>query len=125
MIKHCNPDYHGGMLCRSHYVGTEFDKVSACTRYGGIQICLLDLKPDVKRDWICVASSELERPPMDRKSKTRRNTDADLSKMTSDEAFAPDWDHECEVCGQKPVVAATGLCGPCTFGEADTADGNW
>jgi hypothetical protein len=37
----------------------------------------------------------------------------------------PDWSRECEVCGRKPVVAATGLCGPCTFGEADTAGGNW
>jgi len=37
----------------------------------------------------------------------------------------PDWNHECEVCGQTPVVPVTGLCGPCTFGEADTAGGNW
>jgi hypothetical protein len=38
---------------------------------------------------------------------------------------APDWAHECEVCGQVPVVPATGMCGPCTFGEAETAGGNW
>jgi hypothetical protein len=37
----------------------------------------------------------------------------------------PDWNHECEVCGQTPVVPLTGLCGPCTFGEADTVGGNW
>ena len=41
------------------------------------------------------------------------------------EAFEALWDVECEVCGAKPVVRATGLCGPCTFGEADTAGGNW
>lgn len=23
------------------------------------------------------------------------------------------------------IVPVTGMCGPCTFGEADTADGNW
>lgn len=31
----------------------------------------------------------------------------------------------CEVCGASPVVPITGMCGPCTFGEADTAGGNW
>jgi hypothetical protein len=45
--------------------------------------------------------------------------------MTDEEAFEAVWTAECEVCGQKPVVRATGLCGPCTFGEADTAGGNW
>lgn len=37
----------------------------------------------------------------------------------------PDWTGKCEVCGQSPVVPATGMCGPCTFGEAETATGNW
>lgn len=37
----------------------------------------------------------------------------------------PDWTKECEVCGQTPVVPFNGLCGPCCFGEADTAGGNW
>jgi len=37
----------------------------------------------------------------------------------------PDWTSECENCGDTPVVPATGLCGPCTFGEADTIGGNW
>lgn len=37
----------------------------------------------------------------------------------------PDYSGECEVCGQSPIVPATGMCGPCTFGEADTAGGNW
>lgn len=39
--------------------------------------------------------------------------------------FAKNWDHECDVCGQTPSVEATGLCGPCTWGEADTVGGNW
>jgi len=38
---------------------------------------------------------------------------------------APNWEVECETCGQKPTVGSTGLCGPCCFGEADTAGGNW
>lgn len=37
----------------------------------------------------------------------------------------PDWTKECEVCGQTPILPVTGMCGPCTFGEADTAGGNW
>ena len=37
----------------------------------------------------------------------------------------PDWSKKCEVCGETPVVPLTGLCGPCTFGEAETVGGNW
>ncbi len=36
-----------------------------------------------------------------------------------------DWDTGCMNCGGMPTVHPTGLCGPCCFGEADTADGNW
>jgi hypothetical protein len=34
-----------------------------------------------------------------------------------------DWNYDarCEVCGQGPVVPETGMCGPCTFGEADSS----
>ena len=39
--------------------------------------------------------------------------------------IAPDWDVECEVCGASPIVPATGLCGPCTFGDSSTVGGNW
>jgi len=37
----------------------------------------------------------------------------------------PDWGGQCEVCGQSPIVPITGMCGPCTFGEAGTINGNW
>jgi hypothetical protein len=40
-------------------------------------------------------------------------------------AVEPDWMHDCAVCGASPIVPLTGLCGPCTFGEADTMGGNW
>ena len=46
-------------------------------------------------------------------------------KETTKKDTAPDWTHQCEVCGATPVVPITGMCGPCTFGEADTAGGNW
>lgn len=36
-----------------------------------------------------------------------------------------DYKHACEVCGAKPTVHPTDLCGPCCFGEAATANGNW
>ena len=42
-----------------------------------------------------------------------------------DDCNAPDWKGKCEVCGASPIVPMTGLCGPCTFGEAETANGNW
>jgi len=37
----------------------------------------------------------------------------------------PDWNKKCENCGETPIVPVTSLCGPCTFGEAETAGGNW
>lgn len=37
----------------------------------------------------------------------------------------PDWENTCETCGSTPVLPITGMCGPCTFGEADTAGGEW
>ncbi len=43
----------------------------------------------------------------------------------SDPRVEPDWTKTCEVCGGSPVVPLTGLCGPCTFGEAETIGGNW
>ncbi len=46
-------------------------------------------------------------------------------EMTDEQAFEKDWKKACETCGQKPTVKATGLCGPCTFGEAETAGGEW
>ena len=48
-----------------------------------------------------------------------------VETMTDEQAFEKDWTRGCENCGAKPVVNATGLCGPCTFGEAATAGGNW
>ena len=39
--------------------------------------------------------------------------------------FGKVWDKTCSTCGDVPVVRATGLCGPCTFGESDTAGGEW
>ena len=40
-------------------------------------------------------------------------------------SMEPDWKKTCIVCGARPIVPASGMCGPCTFGEADTAGGNW
>lgn len=42
-----------------------------------------------------------------------------------DEDMEPDWSGHCSNCGDSPIVPLTGLCGPCTFGEADTIGGNW
>lgn len=55
----------------------------------------------------------------------QRKERKDTKEMSNEEAFEKDWSRKCEVCEATPVVNATGLCGPCTFGEADTAGGNW
>lgn len=39
--------------------------------------------------------------------------------------YAPDWTKGCDTCGASPVVPATEMCGPCTWGEAETKEGNW
>ncbi len=36
-----------------------------------------------------------------------------------------DWDTPCDICGETPTHTETGMCGPCTFGEAETVGGNW
>ena len=48
-----------------------------------------------------------------------------IPKRDATEAFAADYTRDCDSCGAKPVVNATGLCGPCTFGDAEAAGGNW
>jgi hypothetical protein len=50
----------------------------------------------------------------------KKPTEKEVEEMTK-----PDYTRDCIVCGATPVVPVTGMCGPCTFGEAETADGNW
>ena len=62
-----------------------------------------------------------------------KHSHADAPKQNSrhveavphDPETEPDWEHECELCGARPIVPITGMCGPCTFGESDTIGGNW
>lgn len=42
-----------------------------------------------------------------------------------DPRVEPDWSRKCSVCESSPILPLTGMCGPCTFGEAETAGGNW
>lgn len=45
--------------------------------------------------------------------------------LTSDDPeVIPDFSRQCQ-CGASPILPLTGMCGPCTFGEAETAGGNW
>jgi len=47
-------------------------------------------------------------------------------KLESDcKCTEPDWTKKCINCDATPILPITGMCGPCTFGEADTAGGNW
>lgn len=45
-----------------------------------------------------------------------------VRRVTED---TPDWSRTCESCGDTPVHPVSGMCGPCTFGEASTAGGDW
>jgi len=53
------------------------------------------------------------------------NKNMALEKKEIDEDTKPDWSGKCENCDASPIVPVTGMCGPCTFGEAETINGNW
>lgn len=38
------------------------------------------------------------------------------------EKTEPNWKVPCQVCGVKPTMGDTKLCGVCTFGEAEMVD---
>jgi hypothetical protein len=57
-------------------------------------------------------------------SKRKRQREAKKFQCDDPET-EPDWEGECSICGQSPIVPLTGMCGPCTFGEAETVGGNW
>jgi len=59
-----------------------------------------------------------------KKAKTEDEQHREKQKKTG-KSTAPDWTQGCDSCGSSPIVPVTGLCGPCTFGEADSAGGNW
>ena len=46
-------------------------------------------------------------------------------RQATKEEMEPDWTKKCIVCGNVPTVPVTEMCGPCTWGEAATAGGNW
>lgn len=60
-----------------------------------------------------------------RKPKKTTPPPAPEAPSPSSKDLEPDWTKGCEVCGAKPIMPLTGMCGPCTFGESDTAGGNW
>lgn len=57
--------------------------------------------------------------PKEEASKEREELAAD------DPRVQPDWETPCIVCDALPTLPLTEMCGPCTFGEADTVGGNW
>jgi len=60
---------------------------------------------------------------MESKLNNRRNKRARVAKARSatEPGMQPDWTGKCDVCGQQPIVPLTGMCGPCSFGEAEAA----
>lgn len=59
-----------------------------------------------------------------RKRAERRRASPPLPERSGPDV-EPDWTGKCSNCGASPVVPVTGMCGPCTFGEAETAGGEW
>ncbi|PNW65564.1 UNVERIFIED_CONTAM: hypothetical protein BEN50_22245 [Euhalothece sp. KZN 001] len=47
-----------------------------------------------------------------------------MTELANLKALEPVYE-PCHVCGAQPVVAATGLCGPCTWGDSEAANGGW
>jgi hypothetical protein len=54
-----------------------------------------------------------------------------MSEKEDTTRYVPDWETECQNCGQAPTVTVEengvvthrlDLCGPCTWGDADTLD---
>lgn len=72
-------------------------------------------------DWLCGPTDVPDPEP--RTPKAEENEVK--SPADDDPNVTPDWRRSCKVCGERPILPLTGLCGPCTFGEAETAGGNW
>lgn len=53
------------------------------------------------------------------------STPTNVLDPTAPIGWGKDYAHPCDVCGQLPTVPETGMCGPCTWGEAETVNGNW
>ena len=64
-----------------------------------------------------------------RRKKKKNKLDLEQDKVEifkeGDPRMEPDWTKKCENCDQTPIVPLTGMCGPCTWGEAETMGGNW
>lgn len=54
-----------------------------------------------------------------------------INNVIQIDSYEPDYKHRCICCNQKPVVTGVKngkivyqgeMCGPCTWGEAETAD---
>lgn len=65
---------------------------------------------------------------------SRRQQGLKFKQRTQDEVAAEstglkegdaDWSTPCQSCDEVPTVHPTRLCGPCCFGDAHTAGGNW
>lgn len=58
-------------------------------------------------------------------AKGKKKRAGDSAPQQREPDTSPNWSGKCIVCGESPTVSCTEMCGPCTFGEAETAGGNW
>lgn len=77
-------------------------------------------------DWNCadcLAENGTGRGPMD--PAVRKKALDTVNRVAALTDGDKDWDTGCCNCEALPTVHPTELCGPCCFGEAATAGGNW
>jgi hypothetical protein len=121
-----NKDRAGKAYLSGAITEERFEEALALLRDGGrVMIFGNTRKREGKRDPDCI----LYATPKSARSRGRRSTsDAATGgggAQDQQQDTMPDWTRGCTTCGEKPVMPATGLCGPCATGDADTAGGNW
>lgn len=57
--------------------------------------------------------------------RAKKKKEKNAEREAKAEQTRPDWSGKCLMCDGSPIVPLTGMCGPCTFGEAETIGGNW
>ena len=68
---------------------------------------------------------KFQMPRAERRSILQEVDEFDPVSFLCNKCNTPDHSRHCTVCCATPVHRVTGMCGPCTFGEMDTANGTW
>lgn len=133
----------------AHAVGENLVFVCASVPCGGDHDVLVNVE-DTFHYWesidgggqmvICAAPDAMSEVSQELEKRVDKFFEAWFATLPQDavvelDSYEPDHDRKCEACGASPTVTGVkdgvrvlelGLCGPCTWGEAKTADpSNW